>query len=183
MARPASPALPLTERQRRLLTQYCSKTSIPVRDRQRVAIILQASDGMANTRVALDQKVNLTTVEKWRERWLNSYAELTAYEKGVQGQDVTDTNLLRTMIAILGDAPRQGHPRTITEAEEQLIVALSCEKPQQYGHAVSQWTNKLLAKTAVAQGLVAAISESTVRRILKKKNYDRTALSTGSSRV
>lgn len=169
MAYPASPALPLNDRQRILLENYRSKATIPLRDFKRVSIILNGANGLPNTVSAKKIPVDLSTVEAWRSRWLMAYPELLIYEQGTNGKVPTDSKLLSRMLAILQDAPRPGHGKTITEEQEQLIVALSCKKPEEYGHKVKVWSQELLAKVAIQEGIVATISDSTVRRILKKK--------------
>ena len=171
MAYPASPALPLTDRQRRLLDQHARKTTVAQREVFRCRVILNGADGLSDERSAKQLGRKVLAFKKWRKRWLAGYDKLTRFEQGVQeqeGQGLTDLALLRQMLSVLGDALRSGRPKVITEAQEQQIVALSCERPAQYGLAVSTWTQALLAHQAIELGIVPTISAHHIGVILKK---------------
>ncbi len=51
----------------------------------------------------------------------------------------------------------------------QQIVALASEKPQDHGIEMTNWTHEMLAKIAIAQGVVRKISSRHVGNILKKR--------------
>jgi len=59
---------------------------------------------------------------------------------------------------------------------EARLVALACSKPPK-GH--SRWTLKMLADELVALEIVDSICDQTVRRTLKKTNFDLTDASVG----
>ncbi|HBI44535.1 MAG TPA: hypothetical protein DDY78_17040 [Planctomycetales bacterium] len=63
--------------------------------------------------------------------------------------------------------------------QEALIVALACSDAPE-GHA--RWLARLLASRAVALEVVESISESSVRRLLKKTRSSRGRSSRGVSR-
>ena len=69
------------------------------------------------------------------------------------------------MDAALTDKPRSGAPAKFDGKHEAMIVALACSDAPE-GQA--RWTAKLLASRAVALEVVESISESSVRRVLKK---------------
>jgi transposase len=67
--------------------------------------------------------------------------------------------------AALTDKPRSGAPAKLDGKQEAMIVALACSDAPE-GQA--RWTAKLLASRAVELEVVESISESSVRRPLKK---------------
>ncbi len=70
--RSPSPPLPVTDEQRRVLEKLIRSQTAPHRDVQRARVLLMASDGFANTRIASDVKVAAATVVRWRERFAQS---------------------------------------------------------------------------------------------------------------
>jgi len=81
---------------------------------------------------------------------------------------VSDSELLQKMLAILTDEPRSGPPIRISLTEKQQLVALACKKPEDFGVPLTQWNREMLAKVAMAEGIVEKISPRYVSEILKK---------------
>ena len=48
------------------------------------------------------------------------------------------------------------------------MIALSCEKPEDYGRPITHWTPRELAEEAIKQGIVESISASYMAALLKK---------------
>jgi transposase len=167
--KPIAAALPMSERQRRLLEQESRKRSTTHQNYVRIPILLRGAQGQSNSQISRELAISYTTVLTWRTRWQLSYATLLEYEKGADGGGVSDQELLREMLAYLQDSPRSGTPKRITLAEEQQIVALACTKPADHGVIMTNWTHAMLAQMAVQKGLIAAISPRYVGVILKKK--------------
>jgi putative transposase len=163
-----APALPMTGRQYRLLEQEASKRTTLRQYNERIAILLRGSEGQSNSHVARELGISLNTVKSWRRRWESDYESLLEFEKGSDGKKVSDYELLREMLKSLNDLPRSGTPKRITLAQEQQIVALACEKPTDYGVEMTNWTLEMLAKVAIAQGILESISPRYVGEILKK---------------
>ena len=67
--------------------------------------------------------------------------------------------------AALNDKPRSGAPPKFDGKQEAMIIALACSEAPE---GRTCWTAELLANRAVELGVAESISESTVRRILKK---------------
>lgn len=61
-----------------------------------------------------------------------------------------------------------GRPRRCTPAQREALIEVLHQRPDTYGHAASQWTAADLAATAMAEGIVATISEDTVRDELRR---------------
>lgn len=86
-------------------------------DAKRARIVLLASEGIANSRIADLTDATVVTVLKWRAR----YEEL-----GIAG---------------LGDADRSGRPRHLDHAD--IVAATLIPPPKKYG--VTHWSSRLLA--------------------------------------
>ena len=69
-------------------------------------------------------------------------------------------------LAGLVDRPRSGRPRRFGSEVVAGIKALACEPPEHREVPLSRWSSAELAGQAVREGLVSAISSSTVRRWL-----------------
>ena len=110
----------------------------------------------------------MKTVQSWRSRWHLSYDQLLAFEAGLSGQGVSDAELLQSLLAVIRDRPRSGAPSRIGMEQKQRLMALACEKPQDYGYVMTDWTHQSLAAAAVQEGAVERISASYVGRLLKK---------------
>jgi putative transposase len=55
----------------------------------------------------------------------------------------------------------------ISLAEKQRLMALACQKPEDFGIPVTQWNREMLAQVAQAQGIVKKISPRYVGKLLK----------------
>ena len=87
----------------------------------RARIVLKGADGLSATATALEMKVCLQTVGKWRKRYA---------ERGVDG---------------LLDEPRPGQPRKITDADVERVITLTLEsKPK----AATHWSTREMAKAS-----------------------------------
>jgi transposase len=135
-------AVVLTESETEILTATVRRPTAAVRDVLRAEIVLLAADGHSNAGIAGQLGVCLDTVRKWRRRFT---------ESGLAG---------------LRDRERSGRPPTFTPVQVAAVKALACEPPEQHGLPLCRWSSSELAKTVVAQQLLATVSSSTVRRWL-----------------
>jgi len=127
---------------------------------RRAKIILMADQGVKRMAIAWELGIaQENVVTTWIKRWL-----------ALSDQSVAER---------LQDLPRSGAPDTFTPEQLCQIVAMACEKPEQYGRPITHWTNRELADEAIKQGIVESISASYVGELLKKTTYNRTAVDTG----
>lgn len=108
----------------------------------RARIVLLAADGAQNVDIAARVGVCVDVVSRWRKRFC---------EEGLAG---------------LADRPRSGRPRRFGSEVVAGVKAMACEPPEQRQVPLSRWSSAEIADQAVAEGLVPAISSSTVRRWL-----------------
>jgi len=141
---------------RRIIRKHTAGQSVV----QRAKIILMADEGIKRMAIAWELGIaQENVVTTWVKRWLA----------------MSD----RPVAERLQDLPRCGAPGTFTPEQLCQIVALACEKPEQYGRPITHWTNRELADEAIKQGIVESISVSYVGQLLKKTMYNRTASDTG----
>lgn len=137
----------LTPEQRTELTARLEREALNGRRRRHFQILLLADEGRTDEQIATATGASRSTVERHRTRFAREGLE-----------------------AALTDKPRSGAPAKIDGKQEAMIVALACSEAPE-GQA--RWTAKLLASRAVALEVVESVSESTVRRILKKTRSSR----------
>src|ERR1044071_7550201 len=123
--------------------------SAPARTQTRARVLDLLHRGQHPDQVAETLQVSGTTVFNIKRRYL---------EGGLQ--------------AALVDKPRSGKPPTIDGQMRARITALACSEAPD-GHA--SWTLRLLADRAIELGIVATISHTGIKKILKKTTSSRTS--------
>ena len=119
----------------------CSRT-VPHWQVLRARIVLAAASGERNTVIAARLDVHVNVVSKWRARYA------------------------REGLAGLADRKRSGRPRVFGAPVVAQVKAMACEPPERRGAPLSRWSCAELAYQAAAEGLVASVAASTVRRWL-----------------
>lgn len=125
-----------------VLTSRAGAASAEHRQVVRSRIILAAARDRPNAAIAADLGVHVDTVRKWRKRYAAD---------GLAG---------------LQDLPRSGRPPVFTPVQVAQVKALACTPPADRGLPLTRWSAAELAGQAVAEGMVAAISPSTIGRWL-----------------
>ena len=149
----------LTGQERDLLEKITRKNTEKQAVVRRAKILLCADEGQQYKQIAAQLSVGVHTVTNWIKRWLDSESESVAER--------------------LQDLPRPGAPDTITPEQWCRIIALSCEKPSEYGLPITDWTHRELADEIIRQKIVDTISPSHLGRMLKKKTSSHTGFATG----
>lgn len=146
----------LTEDQRADLNRRLEHDPLNGRQRRRVQVLLLADQAHTDGQIATATGASESTVERLRQRFARDGLE-----------------------AALAEKPRRGAPAKLDGKQEALLVALACSQAPQ-GHA--RWSARLLANRAVELEIVESISESSVRRLLKKTRLSRGRSGRGVSR-
>jgi transposase len=146
----------LTPAQRADLAERLEFQRLTGRQRRRVQILLLADRGQTDEQIVAATGAGRATVERVRKRFAAEGCEAARVEK-----------------------PRAGAPALLDGKQEALIVALACSDVPE-GQA--RWSARLLANRAIAMEVVETVSESTVRRLLKKTRSSRGRSSRGASR-
>ena len=164
---PKPTSIELTERQRAILERIIRRATSPQRLVIRSKILLKAADGKRNQEIADELEITVRTPRRWRDRWAQASAHLTAAET-----EVTAAQLSKLIEAVLTDKPRSGAPPTFTAEQICRIVAIACENPQESGRPVTEWTPTELADEVIQRGIVSSISSRSVGRFLKGRRLE-----------
>jgi transposase len=132
----------VSEPERHMLQALSQKGRASVRKRRRTQILLAAADGQSDATIARVLHSRVSTLERTRTRFV---------EAG--------------LVAALPEPPRPGARRQLDGKQEAFLIALACSEPPA---GRMRWTLQLLADRGIALGVVEAISDETVRRLLKK---------------
>jgi transposase len=132
----------LTDPERVELRALLNRGVASARKLTRARILLLAAEGGTDEAIAAALHVHRATVERTRRRFVEGGLERA-----------------------LRDQPRPGGRPKLDGKGEAHLVALACSAPPE-GRA--RWTMQLLADRLVELALVEAISDETVRRVLKK---------------
>ena len=118
--RPMMP-LVLNAEEKAKLEMMARRPKTDQRTAQRSRIVLDCASGLSNTAVAARRGVTLQTVGKWRQRFLDG------------------------RLAALGDAPRSGQPRKLTDAKVEAVITRTLEsRPKHATH----WSTRTMAKAS-----------------------------------
>ncbi|HYH65350.1 MAG TPA: helix-turn-helix domain-containing protein [Urbifossiella sp.] len=129
---------------------------LTLRQRNRVQILLRADAGETDADIADDLGITPHTAANVRKRFAADGLEAALTEK-----------------------PRSGGPSKLDGKAEAVVVALACS-PTPEGRTT--WTAKLLASKLVELHVVAAVSEDTILRVLKKATSSRGRRRAGACR-
>ena len=133
----------LSEQERAELVARCKEYTSPHRDVVRAKIVLLASQGLGNDRIAAQLRMPRQIASKWRQRF---------YTHRLPGLD---------------DRPRGGRPARFSPPGVMVAIkALACELPSRRGLPLARWSVADLRQEAVASGIVARISGTTLWRWL-----------------
>ncbi len=111
--KPPAAAIPMSERQYRLLEKENRKRTTLIQYRERIEILLRSSRGESNGQIKREMGLALNTVKCWRKRWHDHYGHLTRFEQGVGPEGVSDGELLKHLLALRKDAPGRGAPNAL----------------------------------------------------------------------
>jgi transposase len=142
---PPADRITLTGAQRRELAGLVRSGRTEQRLVTRATIVLAAAEGQSNASIAASLRVCEDTVRKWRRRWCAAPG-----------------------IASLADAERSGRPPVFTPAQVAQVKAKACRPPNECGAPLARWSCPELADQAVADGICASLSPTTVRRWLSE---------------
>lgn len=108
----------------------------------RANILLMASERYSDSAIASTLRVNISTVERTREKFV-----VGGLEYAVE------------------DRPHPPKPRKLDGNQEAFLVATACSAAPE---GRNRWTMQLLAAQLMSLGIVDSISDETVRQTLKK---------------
>lgn len=134
----------LSETDRKVLQERARAYTASYAQVVRAKIVLLAADGLLNTVIAERLDVHVDVVSKWRQRFAT---------EGMDG---------------LVDRRRSGRPPVFAAEVVAQVKAMACQPPRQRQVPLSRWSSSELARQAVQEGCVQAVSAATIRRWLAK---------------
>jgi transposase len=137
----------LSDDERTHLLALTRKGTSAARTLRRAQILLLVDEGATDATIAASVHVGAATVARTRRKFA---------EGGLQ--------------RALTERPRPGRERRLDGRQEAHLVALACSQPPD---GRKDWTMQLLADRLMTLGVVATISDETVRRVLKKGGSNR----------
>jgi putative transposase len=152
----------LSPRQKRMLDVFSRSTHLLFHLKIRAKIVLLAANGSSNNAIERSMKIDKNQVKRWRDRYGNKLEQISLIEKE------SPQKLRSAIIEALSDAPRNGGPSKFRDEQVAAIIAMSCEDPEKFDLAVSNWTPGLLQRKAIELGIVESISVRHVGRLLKR---------------
>lgn len=156
MPTPKATIIKLTVEERAGLKQLVHRHNVGQQIALRGRIILAAGQGQTNSGIAADLAISINTAQRWRNRWAKSQA--------ISYEDLSIEDRLQ-------DGPRPGAPSRITADQRCKIEALACEKPEESGRLISQWTAREIAEEVMKRKIVEKISSRHAARLLKRGRY------------
>ncbi len=142
MARPTA-LTTLTAVQQQRLTSWARAATTPQRLARRARVILGSAAGLGSRRLAVQERMSRTTVQRWRARFAAT---------GCDG---------------LHDRPRRGRPSVLPPTTRALVVALACERPAERDVPLSRYSlSEIAAEVANVLGTAASPSRSSIWRWL-----------------
>jgi len=142
-------AVDLTDTERAALREIISKNKTKRSTIINAYVLLKAdrSCGWTNADIASAYEVSTKKVEQLKKRFVEA-----GFDAALSRKPVTNV-----------------HCRKITGEEEAHLIALCCSQAPE-GHA--RWTLRMLADKMVELDIIESISDETVRRTLKKMNFN-----------
>ena len=135
---------------------------------ERAVFIVKMWEGLPNTRIAKEFKVENNTVRKWRKRWLEGEQKL----ESIIGQEENEKHQAKVLDQevrkILNDKERPGAALTYRAEQYCQILQVALEPPAESGRPINDWTSRELAEEVKKRG-ICGISATQVRRFLKKR--------------
>jgi transposase len=159
-----------TKTQNVLLESLTRASTSPQGLVRRASVIIAGAQTSNQSAIAHNLGMDRSSVHLWLERWQESAGELDHLEAEHRAQRLSGPMYQRALGAILSDAPRPGHPPTITEDQKACILALAAEKPEKAGVPITHWTCNTLRDTVIDKGIVPTISRAHIGRFLKSSH-------------
>ncbi len=164
MPDPHALSIDVTSREQEILEHMIRQQNNPQWLVTRAKIILRATTGQSNSKIARELGNTRQTVSSWRKRW-----QASEHQREAVAHETDDDKTLRELLeATFRDNLRSGTPVKFSAEQMAQIIAIACEVPETRGYPVSHWTPKEIVMEAIKRGVVDSISERQVGRFLKR---------------
>ena len=159
MPTPKAKLIILREEEKQILEKIVNRKNSSQAQVLRTQIILEAAENKSNQKISEKFDINYRTVKLWRDKWFDNISKL---------EKLKDKELEKFILKeLFVDQQRPGTPSEFSIEEITKIIALACEKPENWGYPISHWTIRELRDEILKRGIVKEISWSSVQRFLK----------------
>jgi putative transposase len=156
----------LTEKQGAVLKELVTSRTHRSDHRIRAHIVLLSAESKSNIQISEELGTSLSTVKKWRSRWLKNEARLLLIDEKEKG-----ITYVRKILEILNDEQRPGAPCVFTAEQICQIMSVACERPEDSGLPISHWSLNSLVNEVIRRGIVERISRSQLAVFLKSRRH------------
>ena len=151
----------ISETVKTLLTEFSKSRTLPLYLIQRATIVLKASEGFSNTKIADDVKLERHAIGRWRARFADALPHLHEVESEAP------ESLRDEIVSLLSDLPRPGTPPKYNPIQIVQIMEVACKSPREYGYESNFWNLTQLAQAVVKDKIVETIPKQTLWNFLK----------------
>lgn len=153
--------LAMTKMQYEVLLHISTRPTTTLKMCSRARILLLGYEAIPYSVISKELSIDVNTVKSWQNRWI-------AFEP-ILSEITTKADLIKGITLFFKDLARSGAPKKFSSAQEKQILALACDRPDNHGIEMTNWSHQMLAMTAQSEGVVESISPAQVGRILKNK--------------
>ena len=151
---PKAQEVKLSDAERQGLEKLIKRHQVGQQMALRARIVLAAADGLKNKEIVARYAITADTVRLWRNRW-GKLQDISLDDLSIEDR--------------LQDGPRPGAPAKITADQRCRIEALACEKPEDAGRPITQWSAREIAEEIIKREIVTEISPRHAARLLKRR--------------
>lgn len=159
----------LTEKQKDVLKQIITSRTHRADHIVRAQMVFLSTTSKSNAQISQELLVSLSTVKKWRNRWLKNETRLLLIDERENG-----ITYVRKILEILSDDQRPGAPCKFTAEQVCQIMSVACERPEDSNLPISHWSLSSLAEEVIKRGIVHCLSRSRLAVFLKSGGYKTT---------
>ena len=153
----------MTKIQHEVLLHISTRPTTTLKLSGRARILLLGYEATPYSVISKELGIDVNTVKSWQNRWIEFQPILSAL--------TTRSDLIEGITLFFKDLARSGKPKKFSDAEEKQIIALACDRPDNHGVEMTNWSHQMLASIAQSEGIVESISPAQVGRILKNKPF------------
>ena len=155
----------LSERVQATYERLLRKSTLPVRAKQRIEILLQSLD-QEDSITSIANKLN--TTRKTVRKWIKQFVDYAVYFELPCVRALKAGPFSKFVLFIIRDAPRSGRKPNISAETILQIFLIACEDPINSNRPISQWSAREIADELIKRKIVTSISERSIKRFLQQ---------------
>lgn len=145
------------------LEEIIEDPSYPRRLTERSVVVLKATGITTISQISREVKMDRKHAAKWIKRFNDNKDYLM--QKSEEGNR---EKLREAIIEVLSDKPRSGRPRVYSDDQQEKIIEIVRKSPRDFGFNKDEWTNALIYKAVMQEGVAPGISKNGILNILDR---------------